>query len=137
MRFEGYTKKVGKFWHVEIPILGLASQGKTESDAHDMILDALEMALDDKSARLEVFPGENNTFTVRSSKPREFIAFMLRQQRAEAGLTLEQVAKRLRVNSTNAYARYEQGRSVPTLEKLIELIHAVSPEKDPVLKIAG
>jgi len=31
------------------------------------------------------------------------------------------------MNSRNAYARYEQGRAVPTIQKFAELLKAVNP----------
>jgi len=46
---------------------------------------------------------------------------------------LAQVAERLGATSINAYARYEQGRSVPTIHKLSELFAAVMPHRDLVL----
>jgi transcriptional regulator with XRE-family HTH domain len=48
-------------------------------------------------------------------------------------LSLSEVARRLGVTSINTYARYEQGRSVPTVQKLSQLFAAVSPERDFVL----
>ena len=46
---------------------------------------------------------------------------------------LRPLAERLGAKSRNAYARYERGTSVPTLEKLNELLQAVSPGRDFVL----
>ena len=60
-------------------------------------------------------------------------AFLLRRERSKAGLSLAEMAKRLGAKSLNAYARYEQGRTVPTVPKLSELLSAVSPGKDFVL----
>jgi len=42
--------------------------------------------------------------------------------------------QRLGAKSRNAYARYEHGASVPTIEKLDELLRAVSPDRDFVLR---
>jgi transcriptional regulator with XRE-family HTH domain len=39
----------------------------------------------------------------------------------------------LGAQSCNAYARYEQGSSVPTVEKLDELLRAVAPDRDIVV----
>ncbi|HWQ68381.1 MAG TPA: helix-turn-helix transcriptional regulator [Patescibacteria group bacterium] len=49
------------------------------------------------------------------------------------GLSLAQVAERLGATSINAYARYEQDRSVPTIQKLSELFAAVMPHRNLVL----
>jgi transcriptional regulator with XRE-family HTH domain len=48
-------------------------------------------------------------------------------------LSLAEVADRLGVASINAYARYEQGRSIPTVQKLSQLFAAVSPRRDFVV----
>jgi transcriptional regulator with XRE-family HTH domain len=43
------------------------------------------------------------------------------------------VAARLGARSLNAYARYEQGRTTPSVQKLSELLSAVVPDWDFVL----
>jgi transcriptional regulator with XRE-family HTH domain len=43
------------------------------------------------------------------------------------------VARRLGARSHNTYARYEQGRATPTVVKLMQLLEAVSGERDFVL----
>ncbi|MCJ7679096.1 MAG: helix-turn-helix domain-containing protein, partial [Candidatus Aminicenantes bacterium] len=49
------------------------------------------------------------------------------------GLTLKDVARRLGVRSLNTYARYEQGRAVPTVETFDRLLTALSDDEDYVL----
>jgi len=83
--------------------------------------------------RLEVFPGTGEHFEVSSEDQPTLTAFFLRRARQRAGLSLAQVAERLGATSINAYARYEQGRSVPTIQKLSELFAAVMPHRDLVL----
>ena len=100
-----------------------------------MIKDAIELAIDHKGFRVDVALTEDLLFTVGANHTTPFLAFMLRQYRSSHGLTLKQVAKRLKISSVNAYARYEQGRSAPTVEKLMELLHAIDPDVDPILKI--
>jgi transcriptional regulator with XRE-family HTH domain len=55
---------------------------------------------------------------------------LLRRQRQKSGLSLAEAADRLGARSRNAYARYEQGRTVPTVAKLDELLKAVAPGRD-------
>jgi len=55
---------------------------------------------------------------------------MLRRQREKRGVSLSEVAHRLGSRSKTAYARYEQGRAVPTVKKLFELLAAVAPGED-------
>lgn len=61
------------------------------------------------------------------------LALMLRRQRQRHGLSLAQVARKLKASSRNSYARYEQGRAMPTVEKLAELLSAVS-DSDLVIR---
>ena len=140
MRFEGKLVKPdgvkNKFWHVEVAILGIYTQGKTKKDAYDMIKDAIELAIDQPGFHVRVYPGDEDTFTVEANDRRAFVAFMLKQQRTSHGLTLKQVAKRLKIESVNAYARYEQGKAVPSHLKLDDLLQAIDPKRAPVLKFA-
>jgi transcriptional regulator with XRE-family HTH domain len=62
---------------------------------------------------------------------------LLRRQREKSGLSLAEAAERLGAKSRNAYARYERGTSVPTVEKLTELLEAVAPGQDFVLQQSG
>ena len=51
---------------------------------------------------------------------------VLRRQRVRHALTLAEAARRLGARSLNRYARYEQGRSVPSIARLNELLAAVT-----------
>jgi len=42
--------------------------------------------------------------------------------------------RRLNSNSPTAYAQYEQGKRSPSLGKLRDLLHAIDPKLDAVLK---
>jgi transcriptional regulator with XRE-family HTH domain len=50
---------------------------------------------------------------------------------------LAQAAERLGQRSRNAYARYEQGKSMPTVEKLEQLLSAIAPDQKIVWHIAA
>lgn len=133
MRFAGRVFKVGKQWAVEIPLLGVVSQGKTKKKALEMIADAVEALANRSEFRLDVFPGTGEYFEVGSNDQATLTALLLRRARQRSGLTLAQVAQRLGATSVNTYARYEQGRSTPTVQKLSQLFEAVSPDHDFVL----
>jgi transcriptional regulator with XRE-family HTH domain len=70
---------------------------------------------------------------VGSDDVRALVALLLRRKRELSGMSLAEVASRLGIASRNAYARYEQGRAAPTIEKLCQLLHAVCPEEDLVI----
>ena len=61
------------------------------------------------------------------------ISLLLQRQRQRSGLSLAEAAERLGAKSRNAYARYERGESLPTIEKLDQLLHAVSADQELVV----
>lgn len=133
MRFHGQVYKDGKFWLAEIPILDAMTQGYTKKEAFKMVKDLLETLVNHPDFTVEVHPGKHDNFEVSSPDTRTMISLMLRRQREKSGLSLSEVSERLGAKSRNAYARYEQGASAPTLEKLDQLLKAVSPDQDFVL----
>lgn len=133
MRLAGRVFKAGRYWAIEVPILGVMTQGHTKKEAYEMILDAIESLVNKKGFKVEVFPGKTHYFEIGSSDLAALTAFLLRRQRMKRGLTLMEVSKRLGAKSLNTYARYEQGKSIPTLEKFSQLLTALSPENDFVL----
>ena len=136
MRFAGRVTKDGKYWAIEVPILRVYTQGLSKKDAYFMIADAIEMLVDKEGFKVDVYPGKGEYFEVGSKDTAALAALLLREQRTKRGLTLEEVAKRLGAKSNNAYARYEQRRSTPTIEKLSELLMALSPDNDFVLSLS-
>lgn len=133
MRLAGRVFKVGRYWAIEVSILSVVTQGRTKKEAYEMIADAIESLVNKKGFKVEVFPGKSQYFEISSPDLAALTAFLLRRQRMKQGLTLVEVAKRLGVKSHNTYARYEQGKSIPTIERLSQLLSAVSPENDFVL----
>jgi transcriptional regulator with XRE-family HTH domain len=61
----------------------------------------------------------------------------LRRQRERQGLTLAEAAERLGQRSRNAYARYEQGKAMPTVEKMEQLLKAIAPDQEIVWYFAA
>jgi len=65
------------------------------------------------------------------------IALLLRRRRQAIGASLSEIASRLGVGSRNAYARYERGDAVPSVEKLDELLKATEPGGELVLRASN
>ncbi len=133
MRFSGKIYKDGKFWLAEIPILDLMTQGRTKREAYEMVADMMDTMVNQKDFEITVFKGKKDTFEVGSSDAKYFVRLLLQRKRELSGLSLSQVASRLGMSSRNTYARYEQGKSVPSVEKLNDLLRAVCPETDIVI----
>lgn len=133
MRFSGKIYKDGKFWLAEIPILDLMTQGRTKKEAYEMVADMLESLVNKDGFKIDVYKGNKDNFEVGSSEPKHMVSLLLQRKRELSGLSLAQVASRLSMKSRNTYARYEQGNSVPSVEKLNELLNAVCPQTDIVI----
>jgi len=133
MRFAGRISKSGRSWVIEVPMLDLVTRSPTKKEASRRVSEVIESLVNKEGFKVDVYPGREHTFEVGSSDVAALSALFLRRQRLKSGLTLDEVAKRLGLQSHNAYARYEQGRSVPSVTKLFQLLSAVSPEQDFLL----
>jgi DNA-binding XRE family transcriptional regulator len=135
VRLAGRVFKCGRYWAIEVPILGVVTQGRTRKEAFEMIADAIVSLANNPGLDVDVHPGTGEAFTVGSKDSAALAAFLVRRVREKEGLSLSAAAKRLGASSRNAYARYEQGKSVPSLKKLADLIEAMTG-KDFVLSEA-
>src|SRR5581483_4654276 len=75
---------------------------------------------------ITVYEGKKDTFELSASDTKAIVGLLLQRQRQLHGLSLAAAAERLGAKSRNAYARYEQGSSMPTVDKLDKLLQAVS-----------
>ena len=137
MRFEGHLTCDGRFWLAEIPLLDAMTQGKSRSEALRMIGDWLETMVDRKGFRARVYPTGKTTFEISGDDTAAMTALLLRRRRQASGSSLRDVASRLGESSRNAYARYERGDAVPTVEKLDALLKATTPDADFVIREAA
>jgi hypothetical protein len=97
------------------------------------IADAIEALVNRRGFRVQVFPGPGSEFEIGASDEADLTALLLKRARQRSRLSLAQVAARLGSRSPNSYARYEQGRAVPSIRKLSQLHAAVSGDRDLVL----
>lgn len=134
MRVEGRIVRSGKWWAIEIPVLDVYTQGRTRKDAFEMLRDAVLTLSDDARFELEVYPGRGQRFEAGSKDAARFYALVLKRQRQARGLSLREVSERLGAKSRNAYARYERGLAVPTIQKFAELLKAVNPNIELVVR---
>ena len=137
MRFEGRIRKDGRLWLVEIPAFDAVTQGRTKREAFGMAEDLIETMADAKGFRVTAYPSGGEIFEIEANSVRTLIALLLRRQRERHGLTLSEAAERLGQRSRNAYARYEQGRAMPSVEKLVQLLEAIAPDQRIVWRIAA
>jgi len=99
-----------------------------------MIGDWLETMVDRKGFQATVYSRGSAEFEVAGSDAAAMTALLLRRRREASGTSLRDLASRLGSSSRNAYARYERGDAVPTVEKLDALLKATSPGGDFVIR---
>jgi predicted RNase H-like HicB family nuclease/DNA-binding XRE family transcriptional regulator len=135
MLIEGRIWKDGTMWLAESEIADVVTQGKTRTEAATMLADAIESLVNREGFKVTVRDEsrEMGTVTIAANEPAALVALVLRRQRIASGLSLSQVAERLGQSSKTAYARYEQGNVMPSLEKVDELLRAVAPDAAIVL----
>ena len=133
MRCQGKLYKDGKFWLVEVPVFAAMTQGHTRKEALAMIADWFATMIDRPGFSVTVHEGKKDNFEISASDTKAMVGLLLQRQRQLHGLSLAAAAERLGAKSRNAYARYEQGSSMPTVEKLDKLLQAVSGGRTFVL----
>ncbi len=133
MRFLGNVYKDGRHWFAEVPVFDAMSQGRSRREALEMIEDWFVSMVDRPGFSVQVDLTDRREFVVSSDDLRSMISLLLQRQRQRSGLSLAQAAERLGVGSRNAYARYERGDSLPTIEKLDQLLEAAAPGRELVV----
>jgi predicted RNase H-like HicB family nuclease len=136
MRFEGRTWKEGQDWLVEVPMLDVLTQGESEEDAYAMAKDAIESLVGKPDFEVTIHQGLEGRFEVSANDQHEWVAFLLRRQRQAHGLSLEQAKERMAAKSRNEWSRYERGESMPSVEKLGEMLSAVA-DRDIVIGLSS
>jgi transcriptional regulator with XRE-family HTH domain len=127
VKLDGRIWRDGRLWVAEVPMLDAMTQGRTEAECLQMMADLVETMAGRKGFRATVSLEAGGEIEVGTNDPAALVAVLLRRQREKHGLSLADVALRLGARSKTAYARYEQGGSVPTVAKFFELLAAVVP----------
>lgn len=129
MLISGRIWKDGSMWLAESELVDVCTQGRSKKDARAMLADAFETLIDDPKVKISVEEADNQGgVIIESNRPAALAAFVLQRLRLRSGRSLSQIAASMGRASKNAYARYEQGKAIPTIEKFQELLHAVSSD---------
>lgn len=109
MVLQGRVWKEDKNWLIEIPLLDLMTQGESRGDALFMISDAIK-ELSGSNFKPKIRGVDHHGyFYLQCEDPDELLPFVLKRIRESEGISLREAAKRLKLSSHNAYARYENG----------------------------
>ncbi len=128
MKYEAIITKEGKFWMIECEALDILTQSSTKGAAAETLKDSIESYINKENFNVTVTLREKNKLIVSTNNQTEMIALMLKRQRQKHGVTMKQITENMGASSITAYARYEQGKSCPTIEKLEQIMTAISNE---------
>lgn len=134
MKIQGTITHEGRWWVVDVPSLEASTQGRTKTAALAMAVAWVRDMVDDQAADVQATsPGGDRL--ILAGSPKVLVPLLLRQRRLASGLSVREAAQRLGSDSPNAYARYEQGKSLPTLDQLDRLLQAVAVDDGAELVI--
>lgn len=134
MLFKINLKKDANFYLAEAPDFDILTQGKNKSDALEMLKSSVEILVSSKDFNA-IIKENSQKYYLSANNYNVLIALLLKRQRQKHGITLKEIAHRLGSNSANAFARYEQGKAKPSIQKLNQLISAINPKLEPVLQL--
>ena len=134
MRIDGNIRQEKDGWVVEVPILGVFTQGDSMEEALEMARDAaglmLEEHTDGKVTERDVkaIQGETGAFELETSATKALTTLILRQVRSMKKISQAELAALMGASSRNAVGQYEEGKSEPGLGKLQEILGAMGYE---------
>lgn len=134
MILEGKIQKDGKFLMVDFAAIDAATQGLTKAELLEMAKDLIHNFCVGPAEVSAAFKGKD-TIEIEVTPSKAIVPVMLRRQREKSGLTGREVSAILGEKSHGSYAAYERGEREPSLEKLEELLGAVSKQDRLKLRV--
>lgn len=134
MRIDGKMHQEKDGWVVEVPILGVFTQGDSVEEAREMARDAVGLMLEDHTdgkvteKDVKAIQGEAGAFELETAATKALTTLILRQVRSNKKLSQVELAALMGASSRNAIGQYEEGKSEPGLAKLQEILGAMGYE---------
>jgi predicted RNase H-like HicB family nuclease len=134
LRIDGEMRKEKGGWVVEVPILGVFTQGNSIKGALEMARDAVGLMLEDHTEGkvtakdVRAIRGESGSFELETSATKALTTLILRQVRSMKNISQAELAALIGASSRNAVGQYEEGKSEPGFAKLQEILGAMGYE---------
>lgn len=122
MQMRGKVWKDGKFWVIDLPVIGRSTQGFSKKEALYMITDLVKTMLDDPDYEVEAMAEGKDGFVLTVKDPMPLFAFLIKELRAMNGISIAEMARRLGGSSRNNVAQYETGKHEPGLRKFQDML---------------
>lgn len=127
MYIDAKLEKDGKYWLIEYPFLDLMTQARNDRELVTMATGLLNDA-SERDLGLSVVSQSPESLRLHISDTRSYLALVISSRRQMLGMTQSQLAAKIGAKSATAVARYEQGKTSPSLEVLEKLLAAVGAE---------
>ena len=136
MKFQGKAYKDGNFWLADIPLFELMTQGRTKQELLLMVEDLFITLVNKEDFEVDVKCTQDGILEIGTNDNKGMIGSLLKRRRQLNNLSTQQVAERMGSMSKTAYARYEQGKILPGIDKFQQLLAATGPFSDLVISEA-
>lgn len=129
MYIEAKIIRDGKFRVIHFPSLEISTQALKDAEIATMAISLLNDTMD-IDLGLSVVSQGPESIRLHATDTRGFLALVISCRRQALGMTQSQLAAKIGAKSATAVARYEQGKTSPSLEVLEKLLAAVGAEID-------
>lgn len=128
MEFVAKLLKEKQYWVVELDEFGgPLTQGRTKNEAVFMLQDLFqEMIFDQLNKKIKLDEPRLINNEILLSVPDQYaVPLLLHELRYARGQTIEDVSHLCGFKSKNAYAQYEKGRRMPSIEQFSKLLEVL------------
>ena len=125
MILTGKLWKDGRYWLIECPALDAMTQGFTKREALEMMVDWVQTALDDPGIKVQIKEAGKGGFQMKFDDPKPILGLMIDRAREAAGLTYEEVAKRVGLKSRSGIKTMASGKHDPQFSKIANVLSAI------------
>jgi len=125
MILTGKLWKDGRYWLIECPTLDALTQGLTKKEALEMMVDWVKTALNDSSFKVQIVESGKSGFQMKFDDPKPILGLMIDRAREAAGLTYEEVAKRVGLKSRSGIKTMASGKHDPRFSKIANVLGAI------------
>ncbi len=127
INIQGFFRREGKFWLVELPALDQISSGESKDQALQIAKEFVEILLEEYNllpCKIQIKALRNKVF-LEASNPSAIFALSLKRLRGSR--PQKEISDILQFKSINSYQQYENSEREPSISQAIKLLEALNP----------
>lgn len=122
LKIKGSLHKSGKWWGIQFPLLGIATQGTSKADAMAMALDALELMLHPKKFKGQVKAGSGTEVFLITTQASWLIPLLITNVKVSNSWSLAEIARLMGKKSRANFSQYAKGEKMPGVDLFLEFL---------------